>query len=93
MNVISDQYGISEIVILAACFQQFHSCLSAAHIYDFHIFIFMYIHYRRVYEELTIDHLSMWLIAQWIQDCTGIARSWVRAPFKPEFFEVAFSTA
>ena len=28
---------------------------------DFHIFIFMYIHYHRVYDELTIDHLSMWL--------------------------------
>ena len=26
------------------------------------------------------------LIAQWIEHCTGIARSWVRVPFKPEFF-------
>ena len=25
------------------------------------------------------------LIAQWIEHCTGIARSWVRVPFKPEF--------
>ena len=40
---------------------QFHSCLSAVHIYDFHIFIFIYNHYNRVYDELTIDHLSMWL--------------------------------
>ena len=31
------------------------------HIYDFHIFLFIYIHYHRVYYELTIDHLSMWL--------------------------------
>ena len=37
----------------------FPSCLSADHINDFHIFI--YIHYRRVYDELTIDYLSMWL--------------------------------
>ena len=26
------------------------------------------------------------LITQWIEHCTGIARSWVRIPFKPEFF-------
>ena len=25
-------------------------------------------------------------IAQWIEHCTGIARSWVRVPFKPELF-------
>ena len=33
----------------------------AVHIYDFHIFIFIYIHYHRVNDELAIDHLSMWL--------------------------------
>ena len=33
------------------------------------------------------------LIAQWIEHCTGIARSRVRVPFKPEFFQVVFSTA
>ena len=33
------------------------------------------------------------LVTQWIEHCTGIARSWVRIPFKPEFFQVAFSTA
>ena len=42
---------MSEIVPLAVCF----------HIYDFHTFMFRYIHYHRVYYELTIDHLSMWL--------------------------------
>ena len=26
------------------------------------------------------------LVAQWIEHCTGIATSWVRIPFKPEFF-------
>ena len=40
---------------------QFHSCLSAVHIYDFHIFIFIYNHCHRAYDELTIDHLFMWL--------------------------------
>ena len=40
---------------------QFHSRLSAVDIYDFHIFIFIYNHYHQVYDELTIDHLSMWL--------------------------------
>ena len=35
--------------------------IRSSHIYDFHIFIFMYIHYHRVYDELTILQLSMWL--------------------------------
>ena len=30
------------------------------------------------------------LVAQWIEHCTGIARSWVRIPFKPEFFSGCF---
>ena len=52
---------------------------------------FMYIHvhifhYQRAYHELTIDYLSMWL-----EHCTGIARSWVRIPSKPEcFFRLLF---
>ena len=33
------------------------------------------------------------LVALWIEHCTGIARSWIQIPFKPEFFQVAFSTA
>ena len=28
---------------------------------EIHIFIFIYIHYHRVYDELTIDYLSTWL--------------------------------
>ena len=35
--------------------------IRSSHIYDFHIFIFIYNHYHRVYDELTIDYLSMWL--------------------------------
>ena len=38
-----------------------NKCLSAVHIYDFHTFIFISVHYHRVYDELKIDHLSMWL--------------------------------
>ena len=26
------------------------------------------------------------LVAQWIKHCSGIAKSWVRIPFRPEFF-------
>ena len=33
------------------------------------------------------------LIAQWIEHCTGITRSWVRVPSKPEFFQVGFLAA
>ena len=30
------------------------------------------------------------LIVQWIEHCTGIARSWVLVPFKPEIFSGCF---
>ena len=40
---------------------KFHSCLLAVHIYDFSVFIFINIHYHRVYDKLTIGHLFMWL--------------------------------
>ena len=36
---------------------------------------------------------SCGLVVQWIEHCTGVARSWVRVLFKAEFFQVAFSTA
>ena len=46
-----------------------------------------------VNSQLTI-YLICGLIAQWIEHYSGIARSWVRVPFKPKFFfQVAFSTA
>ena len=75
--------------------------------YDFHISIFICIHYHWVYDEFTIDHLSMWLDSsvdkalQLLVIYTNnkvvvvvvIARSWVRDPFKPEFFSGCFSTA
>ena len=44
-------------MILAVCFQ----LKQLKNRSDFHIFIYMYINYHRVYDELTIDHLSMWL--------------------------------
>ena len=43
-----------KFVILTVCFQL--KQLKAHHMH-----IFIYIHYHRVYDELTIDHLSMWL--------------------------------
>ena len=36
---------------------------------------FTYIHYHRVYDELTIDHLSMWLDSSVDRTFTGFARS------------------
>ena len=30
------------------------------------------------------------LVAQWIEHCTGIARPWVRIPFKNDFFSGRF---
>ena len=65
---------------------QLHSCLSAVHIYDFHIFIFMLF---TSIGYMTNSQLTIYLcglIAEWIEHCTGIARSWVRVPLKPEFF-------
>ena len=58
---------------------------------------FSYVHIR-IYIFTTIEYMTnSWLtiypcglIAQWIEHCTGIARSWVRIPFKPDFFQVAF---
>ena len=44
-------------MILAVCFQ----LKQLKNRSDFHIFIFIYINYHRVYDKLTIDHLSMWL--------------------------------
>ena len=62
---------MSKIVLLAMCFQlkqlkkqpKKNSGLNGTrvHIYDFHIFIFIYNHYHRAYDKLTINHLSIWL--------------------------------
>ena len=59
---------------------------SAVRIYDFHIFIFIYF---TIIGYITNSQLTIYpcgLVAQWIEHCTGIARSWVQIPFKPEFF-------
>ena len=55
--------------------------IRSLHIWFSYIFIFIYIHYHRVYDELTIDHLSMWL-------GSSVDRALHRIPFKPEFFFV-----
>ena len=67
---------MSEIVILAVCFQLKHlkkqpekdSGLNGTRTHDQWmehctgiVYSYSYIHYHRVYDELTIDHLSMWL--------------------------------
>ena len=57
--------------------------LSFTHVYPqftftiFHIFIFICIYYHRVYDELTIDHLSFALVAQWIEHYAGTIEYWV----------------
>ena len=66
---------------------------SAVHIYDFHIFIFIYF---TIIGYMTNSQLIIYpcdLIGQWIEHCTGIERAWVRIPFKPEYFSGCFSTA
>ena len=63
---------------------------SAVHIYDFHIFILTYF---TIVGYITNSQLAIYpwgLVTQWIEHCTGIARSWVRIPFKPEFFSGCF---
>ena len=60
------------------------------HIYDFHTFIFIYL---TIIGHITNSQLTIYpcgLVAQWIEHCTGIARSWVRIPFKPEYFSGCF---
>ena len=88
-------------LILAVCFQlkqlkkqpeksNFTHVSSAVHIYDFHIFIFISF---TIIGYITNSQLTIFpcgLVAQWIEHCTGIARSWVRIPFKPEFFSGCF---
>ena len=56
----------------------------------------LYVCYLNVQQTaLTSNYLSIpyGLVAQWIDHCTGIARSWVRISFKPKFFRLLFSTA
>ena len=49
----------------------------------FQIFTFIYSSFTGIY-----DQLSVGLIAQLVEHCTGIAE--VQIPFKPEFFYQAF---
>ena len=66
------------------------------HIFTYMIFIYSYSYIFTIIGYMTNSQLTIYpcgLIAQWMEHCTGIARSWVRVPFKPDFFQVAFSTA
>ena len=58
---------------------------SAVHIYDFHIFIFIYFTIIGYIRNSQLTIFTCDLVTQWIEHCTGIARSWVRIAFKPEF--------
>ena len=49
--------------------------------------------YHRVYYELKIGHLSMWLDSSVDRALHWIRRSWVWITFKPEIFSGCFSTA
>ena len=63
----------------------FTHVLSAVHMYDFHILHIHIFHYR-----LNLTIYPCGLVAQWIEHCTGIAKSWVRILFKLEFFSGCF---
>ena len=63
---------------------------------EYMIFIYSYSYIITIigYKIMTNSQLTIYpcgLIAQWIEHCTGMARSWVRVPFKPEFFWVALN--
>ena len=66
--------------------KQTENVFSAVQIYDFHVFLSQLLHLR-VYNELTIDQLPVGLIAQLVRALHRYSqRSWVRFPFRPEFF-------
>ena len=61
--------------------------------FTYMIFIYSYSYIFTIIGYMTNSQLTIYpcgLIAQWIEHCTGIARSWVRIPFKPEFFSGCF---
>ena len=63
--------------------------IRTSHIW-FYIFIFIYF---TIIGYITNSQLTIYplgFIAQWIEHSTGIAKSWVRVPFKPEFFRLLF---
>ena len=65
---------------------KFHSCLSAV---PYIIFICSYSYIFTIIRYITNSQLTIYpcgLVAQWIEHCTGIARSWVWILFKPDFF-------
>ena len=69
---------------------KFHSCfIRSSHIWFSYIHIHIF-HYHRVYHELTIDHLSMWLGSSVDRALHRYRKVMVRIPFKPEFFSGCF---
>ena len=61
--------------------------------FTYMIFIYSYSYIFTIIGYMTNSQLTIYpcgLIAQWMEHCTGIASSWVRIPFKPEFFQVVF---
>ena len=94
---------MSEIVILAMCFQLMqlkksnlkkNSGLNGTRTHDFAIPVQCY-QATWIDSQLLVHLDGVWidpcgLIAQWIEHCIGIERSWVRVPLKPEFFSGCF---
>ena len=61
--------------------------------FTYMIFIYSYSYIITIIGYMTNSQLTMYpcgFIAQWIEHCSGIARSWVRVPFKPEMFSGCF---
>ena len=50
------------------------------------IFIYFTIIGYRYITNSQLTNYPCGLVAQWIEHCTGIARSWVRIPFNPHFY-------
>ena len=69
--------------------------ISLMFIHSSHIwFSYIHIHYHRVYDELTIDHLSMWLDSSVDRALHRYRKAMGSSPVQASFFfQVAFSTA
>ena len=60
--------------------------LTAVQIYDFHIFITVYSPLHGFIWNQHIDQLPVGLLAQLVERCTVLQRSWVQILYRPAFF-------
>ena len=69
---------------------------SSLKICDFHLYSYTCIILVTIIGYMTNSQLTIYprgLLAQWIEHCTGIVRSWFDSRSSQNFFQVSFSTA